>query len=464
MRTLTQAVREKYNGEDDGWCDAGIVLYVPRSSPRQRLPSVLILDHCDIDSVGDQGCLSSDCSNVRELDLSHNSITQWEEVNKLIGSLPNLTFLNLSFNPLRNANIIAPQASFPSLRQLVLNGSGIQWHELAPYLMLAPNLKELHLSFNRMEVPQRKEDGFIFAEITTLHYDGNCVENRDHLTWISQTFPSLTTLVLCECPLWTLRWTSSATSGTQGLRVKEHCSGYGSADSAWPDSVCLGDGKSSACCRPLDPPAGGRADDAAPDGRLFASVRSVSLNHCHIDCWEELAQLCHWPSLTELRLQSCPLFRKMTDQERRHHTIARLPNVQRLNGGCDITALEREEAERIFIRHFQDQVVQPDRFRELAEIYGQLAPLVDVCLNPPRTADVWVRWGEQRWQEKVQLQLSLKQLKERISRVVGIPASRLRVIHLDHASQWSYYMIFPAKRLHSYNVLDGHEFIVDEKL
>ena len=53
---------------------------------------------------------------------------------------------------------------------------------------------------------------------------------------------------------------------------------------------------------------------------------------------------------------------------------------------------------------------------------------------------------------------------ERISRVVGIPASRLRVIHLDHASQWSYYMIFPAKRLHSYNVLDGHEFIVDEKL
>ena len=60
------------------------------------------------------------------------------QVNKLIGSLPNLTFLNLSFNPLRNANIIAPQASFPSLRQLVLNGSGIQWHELAPYLMLAP--------------------------------------------------------------------------------------------------------------------------------------------------------------------------------------------------------------------------------------------------------------------------------------------------------------------------------------
>ena len=55
--------------------------------------------------------------------------------------------------------------------------------------------------------------------------------------------------------------------------------------------------------------------------------------------------------------------------------------------------------------------MQPDRFRELAEIYGQLAPLVDVCLNPPQTADVWVRWGEQRWQEKVQLQLSLKQLK-----------------------------------------------------
>lgn len=52
---------------------------------------------------------------------------------------------------------------------------------------------------------------------------------------------------------------------------------------------------------------------------------------------------------------------KLTEHERRQLTIARLPNVKRLNGGGDIGAKEREEAERNFMRRFHDYEVKPAR-------------------------------------------------------------------------------------------------------
>lgn len=75
------------------------------------------------------------------------------------------------------------------------------------------SLEELHLSFNEMKTPCNTE--IILPKVTTLHYDGNCVEHRDHLNWISQNFPSLRSLVLCDCPLWTLRWSSSTQRNIQ---------------------------------------------------------------------------------------------------------------------------------------------------------------------------------------------------------------------------------------------------------
>lgn len=80
MRSITQAVNEKYCEDDEDSSGSGFILFVPRSSPRKRLPSTLILDHCEIDSVGDETSLSSMCHEVNELDLAHNQISQWEEV------------------------------------------------------------------------------------------------------------------------------------------------------------------------------------------------------------------------------------------------------------------------------------------------------------------------------------------------------------------------------------------------
>lgn len=79
------------------------------------------------------------------------------------------------------------------------------------FVFLIFSLEELHLSFNQMDIPLgRVEKDVQFPKVLALHFDGNRVEHRDHLHWISQNFPSLKSLVLCDCPLWTLRRTSAA--------------------------------------------------------------------------------------------------------------------------------------------------------------------------------------------------------------------------------------------------------------
>lgn len=66
----------------------------------------------------------------------------------------------------------------------------------------------------------------------------------------------------------------------------------------------------------------------------------------------------------------------MTEHERREMTVARLPNLRRLNGGGDISAKEREEAERNFLRRFHDSEVKPPRswnFFQLVLIFENLS-------------------------------------------------------------------------------------------
>lgn len=456
MRSLTQAIHDKFDDDDEDVSSSELVmfLHVPKTSRRQRLPSVLVLDHCDIDSVGDEESLSSTCSDVRELDLSDNQISGWDEVVKLINCLPKLSFLNLTNNILGGAPVDPPLCTnlFPSITTLILNRVGLEWDNLVLYLSLIPNLEELHLSFNEMKIPVERTE-ILFPKVTTLHYDGNCVEHRDHLSWISQNFPSLKSLVLCDCPLWTLRWNSSTQRKTWGIRSIEsssECHNEGSESS----SHCFGDGKSDCCyCLP---------DDHSTPDVLFPNLHSISLNNCIINCWEELDHLRQFPSLLELRLQSCPLFQKLTEHERRQFIIARLPNVRRLNGGAEITGKEREDAERSFIRRYHDRQTKSTRYGELLERHGHLEPLAEVNLTPQRFIAITVRFGEQRWKvKKLSIYTTAKKLRERLGSKVGSPSSKVQLFHFT--GNQNFLLCYPSKALHSYNIQDGDELIMNIK-
>lgn len=59
-----------------------------------------------------------------------------------------------------------------------------------------------------------------------------------------------------------------------------------------------------------------------------------------------------------------------TEHERRQLLIARLPNVEMLNGGGNIEHDEREDAERAFIRYYLDKPEsdRPDRLVSVSHI------------------------------------------------------------------------------------------------
>lgn len=53
------------------------------SSDRLFLPSTLVLDRCGIQKAGDASYIAAFCAHVVGLDLSHNQLSDWDEVGHL---------------------------------------------------------------------------------------------------------------------------------------------------------------------------------------------------------------------------------------------------------------------------------------------------------------------------------------------------------------------------------------------
>jgi hypothetical protein len=117
---------------------------------------------------------------------------------------------------------------------------------------------------------------------------------------------------------------------------------------------------------------------------LPPDLHSLNISTTKIHDWAEVDKLRQFPALDDLRIAHCPFLDEYTAHEKRMMLIARLPNVQILNGGDRIGPVEREDAERAFIRHFLDtpEHGRPARFDELVAIHGLLDPLVNVDLTP----------------------------------------------------------------------------------
>jgi tubulin-specific chaperone cofactor E-like protein len=93
MPSLVEALEKKY-----GWhtpasascrqpCDdLPVAIFVPKRSPRMSVPTLLVLNDCDIETAGDEEQLDDKCSDVEELDLAKNKLTKWAEV--IVYSLP----------------------------------------------------------------------------------------------------------------------------------------------------------------------------------------------------------------------------------------------------------------------------------------------------------------------------------------------------------------------------------------
>ncbi|XP_035792626.1 tubulin-specific chaperone cofactor E-like protein [Anopheles albimanus] len=504
MPTLLEALEEKYGLEPDDKEDHAdeevlVSIFVPKLPPRQSTPQLLILNDCNIDRAGEPEDLKKKCRIVKELDLAQNKLNNWNEVFVILSHMPRVEFVNLSLNHLTGPIETSPAVTrLDHLRNLVLNNTKLEWCSVETLLRLLPALEELHLSLNEYthvlidtagsaettggtggsstgtdgnasapttsqkqeeneeesmgnddtaeepaassgprsrtssarsslsssstEVPFRTNP---HAGVRKVHLTGNYISEWSEICRIGRVFPQLETLVLADCPLRSLK--------------------------------------------PTD--AEGNNENAEESHKYFPNLKLLNLSNAKIDSWEDIDRLSSFPALNNVRLQYWPLWSRtdsMTEHERRQLLIARLPNISILNGGDTIGAVEREDAERSFIRHYLDkpETERPPRYYELVGVHGKLDPLVNIDLRPERKVKVRFTFEDKTVERTVDVNRTVSDLKSRLERLFEVPASRMRLYYVDQDLRdlGAEEMKYPTKVLYSYNIRSGDEIIIERKV
>lgn len=413
--SFSEALKFKY-GEDLGSdpsdpCEIFVVGSFPgRSSPSGRLvlPKLLTLNCCEIDRAGAQQTIQELCHSVEELDLAQNELDDLCEIDKIVCHMPNLNFLNLSHNSMKNSSP-EDMSRAENIRSLVLNHTYAPWSVVNCFLEAMPNIQELHLSLNdysSVDIAPNNQ----YKSLRQLFICGNPLSSWDDVLLLDKVFPHLEALIMADT----------------------HISNV-------------------------------------PDPQLFETVfqnlQSLNFNNALIKDWTDIDRLNSFHKLEDVRLQGIPVLEELNELERRQHLIAYLPCVTRLNGS-DITPKEREDSERAFIRHYLSKNNRPKRFYDLEEIHGKLDPLVDVDLSPKKTAQMDIHFCEEQFPLTINLQQTVQDLKTMLSARFGLRPAKIRVFYVDQDMK-GYCgpdeLRFNSRKLYTYNIRDGDEFLVDTK-
>lgn len=224
--------------------------------------------------------------------------------------------------------------TFESIKALALNNTGCQWRVVCSILSRMPYLEELHLSLNNYERIDLDPNEFKHYSLKRLYLCNNPkLTNWEELDKLLVAFPSLEALSIADCSI-----------------------------SQIPENL-----------------------DRAREWRKLCGL---NINGWPIKEWPVVERLNQLPSLIDLRCRNLEVLNSI--DEPRHHLIARLPKLQRLNGS---EIEEREHAEKAFLRFFManSHLERPSRFHELVQIHGEIIPVdVDVDLSPPSQARVRV--------------------------------------------------------------------------
>ncbi|KAG8002265.1 Tubulin-specific chaperone cofactor E-like protein [Nibea albiflora] len=407
-RTFVEVMSEKYSPENFPYRRGpgmGVVVVptvVPQGSPmkdRLNLPSVLVLNNCGIRRAGDQGEIAAFCAHVIELDLSHNKLQDWHEISKIVASIPNLEFLNLSSNPLAGMTLEPRSAeAFSRVRRLVLNNTQVSWDTVLQLTREIPELEELFLCLN--EYSSVSASSVACPTLRLLHITDNSLKDWAEVRKFGSMFPSLDTLVMANNNLASIQ------------------------------------------------------DNKDILQRLFPNLRSMNLHNSGLNRWDDIEKLNFFPKLEEVRLQGIPLLQAYTNAERRSLMIAQLPTISLLNGSV-VTDSEREDAERFFIRYYLDYPEEelPYRYHSLVTKYGKLEPLAEIDLRPRCHAQLNIRLDQTVAELKKQL-TTVVQLSTNSMRIYYI--NKCSAFGPEE-------MKYNTRALHSYSIQDGDEILVVPK-
>jgi hypothetical protein len=373
--TMPQALLNKFSVEDFTFGSSPVK---QGKEGRLRVPSVLILEACNIVSAGDEETLCQYCGHVRDLDLAHNDLQSWQEVSLLLDRLPTLRHLNLSGNRKLSYKFdISPSNPHINLSSLILNSCSANLATVGKLLEFLPGLEELHLSRNVYKNLDIDNHLAPHATLKSLFFTDNQIEDWNQVFSLSSLFPSLTNLFITSNNL-------------------PHV-----------------------------------ATDLPEN--LFPNLHSLHLAGNKLDCWDCLDTLDQLSGLKNIRLNNIIFFESFDEVTRRNLAIARLQSITHLNGSA-ISPSNREDAERFYIRHYLDDEIKPTRYEELVARHGQLSKLGDVDLSPQDIVTLRITCEEigiSQYNLPIKPSITVSQLRTHVSQIVGVKPGELAMIHVD---------------------------------
>ena len=485
-----------------------ISIFIPRLPPLLCVPELLVLNDCDIDCAGDFDTIKDKCKRVRELDLAQNKLQDWQEVFHIVEHMPRIEFLNLSKNTLSQPLSKLTIPPITNLKGIVLNGTYLNWDSIDVLLENLPVLEELHLSLNDYEevlldtndfLPTQQESACCchlngkncdqddsknccctsnakkykkispHKALKTLHFTGNPVEKWPEICRLGRIFPQMENLVLADCPIRAIEFNDNNATNTTTTSNENKTTTTNTNTTATTTTTTTTSGNNET--NNANDNDNDNEDVPVEDSpqRHFPNLLFLNLSYASIDTWDDIDRLATFPKLKNLRVKNWPLWERLecTEHERRQLLIARLPNVAILNGGGIITADEREDAERAFIRHYMDKPEheRPRRYTELVAKHGQLDPLVNVNLKPDKRVKILFNYQDKTESRLVDVYRTVADLKGKLEKIFGLPANKMRLYYVDqdYKEFGPEEMRFPNKFLYSYNIQSGDEIIVDVK-
>jgi hypothetical protein len=273
-------------------------------------------------SVADSACgLAGDLrafARATSVDLSRTLIT-WQEAVQFPEALRSLAELNLADNRLRTTPAAEeqqlPAGGLRRLQTLVLDSTRLAWAELP--LEALPQLENLH--FARNAVASLARHAMLHSSLASLNLQfldlsDNRLARLDLVLAQLQPLTQLSHLVLRGNPI-------------------------------------VHAGLTAASARP-------------------PCLRTLSLSDTLLNDWADIYALHVLRGLQDLRVMNLPLFAHMPVQlDARMGVIARLAGIRHLNGS-QISAFERVDAERWFLKQ-PWALAHPERRNELAELHGE---------------------------------------------------------------------------------------------
>ncbi|XP_073013996.1 tubulin-folding cofactor E [Typha latifolia] len=297
------------------------------------------VSYLGVSSIGPPHQISALVPNLKELDLTGNLLSNWEDIGSLCEALSSLEVLDLTNNIMECDVMELP--SLKRIRVLVLNNCHVTWELVEKLKISLPALEELHLMANKLKTitpgPSASVTTFIegFSSLRLINLEDNCVDVWDNILKLSH-LRSLEQLHLNKNNLKHIFYPSNHPG------ILNYCTSDDISSVPFENLQCLLLG-----CNEIED---------------LASVDSLNF----------------FPNLTDIRLSQNPIVDPAKGGVLRFVLVARLAKVKVLNGS-EVSSRERKESEIRYIRLVMAKMQTYDseeikrlhpRFAELKTLHG----------------------------------------------------------------------------------------------